>query len=152
MTGRYNGPARPAINVKVHAAGLDFWPPTPGNIVDAVDRHVGAAYERVQSDFWQAAQEIATQRGLGEIAQEGRSGGWLVFLDYDPIEDPTDDDKDPEVRARWLTGYAAMTEWAEAFIADAPRKVRELAQSLAMDEAGERAALRMFATFRAVTA
>ncbi len=100
----------------------------------------------MQSDFWQAAEQIATERGLGEIVQEGRSGGWLVFTQYDPIEDPTDDDKDPEVRARWLTGYSAMVEWADAWIADAPRKVRNLAQSLAMDEAGEGAARRMFAT------
>jgi hypothetical protein len=38
-----------------------------------------------------------------------------------------------------------MVEWADAFIADAPRKVADLAQQYAMDEAGEPAALRMFA-------
>lgn len=134
-------PARPAINVKVYAAGLDFWPPTIDNRVDDVDRCVAAAYERVQSDFWQAAEEIATQRGLGYIEQAGRSGGWLVF-ETDP--NYLSADSAPLGREEWLAGYRSMVEWADAYIADAPRKVRALAQQLAMDEAGESAAKRMF--------
>lgn len=151
-----DGTGRPAINVKVHAAGRDYWHPALecayGDLSDHVPTEL--AYERVQSDFWQAAQEIATQRGLGEITQEGRSGGWLVFTDgrdpqdvatlCDPDEGHTDADS-CEAVTEWLAAYRAMVEWADAFIADAPRKVRDLAQQLAMDEAGEDAARRMFA-------
>lgn len=160
---RDGGTARPAINVKCYAAGLDFWPPTPDNRVDAIDRHVAEAYDRVQSDFWQAAQEIATQRGLGEITQEGRSGGWLVIEHGDPDDmsdcyyhgDECDDPEDVEhvaarkqERADWLAAYRALAEWAETWIADAPRKVRDLAQSLAMDAAGESSvALRSWLAF-----
>ena len=152
------GPARPAINVKDHHSGMDF--------VIALQRLVGdaavvlgesvncrypetlrdIAYERVVSDFWQSAEHIARERGLGMIYQEGRSGGWLV-IDNDPTHGG-DDDAPPE----WLAGYRAMTEWADAWIADAPRKVAALAQSIAMDELGAPAAARMFATHRMVTA
>ena len=148
------GPARPAINVKCHS-GKDF--------VIALERLVGdaavvlgeIAYERVASDFWRAAQEMAEEKlGLGEITQEGRSGGWLVFTDFDPRTHPTevaesDDEQDRTVEV-WLAGYRVMTEWADAYIADAPRKVAALAQSLAMDALGERPAYRMFATERLV--
>jgi hypothetical protein len=149
------GPARPAINVKDRHSGMDF--------VIALERLVGnaavvlgesvncrypddlrdIAYERVVSDFWQAAQEIATQRGLGTIYSEGRSGGWLV-IDNDPTHGG-EDDADPE----WLAGYRALSEWADAYIADSPGKVARLTQSLAMDEAGEPAARRMFGTVTA---
>lgn len=156
------GPARPAINVKDRHSGMDLI---------ALERLVGdaavvlgesvtdtlrnIAYERVASDFWRAAQEMAEEKlGLGEITQEGRSGGWLVFTDFDPRTHPTevaesDDEQDRTVEV-WLAGYRVMTEWADAYIADAPRKVAALAQSLAMDALGERPAYRMFATERLV--
>jgi hypothetical protein len=175
-----DGIGRPAIDVKDHHSGMDF--------VFAVERLIGGpasgllgesvnavypstlrdiAYERIVSDFWQAAEEIATQRGLGEITQEGRSGGWLVFTDgRDPRmmsggewRDPEDADPDDayvqiaiEERAEWLAGYRSMVEWADAWIADAPRKVAALAQQYAMDEAGEPAARRMFAFGKGATA
>jgi hypothetical protein len=154
---------RPSIDVKDYHTGEDYWPPefsrgivrmSMGARSEAIVR---AAYERVQSDFWQAAQEIAEQNGLGEIAQEGRSGGWLVFTDgRDPQEPGTLNDADTLHGAGytvkdWLAGYRSMVEWADAFIADAPRKVRDLAQQLAMDEAGEPAARRMFAFERTLT-
>lgn len=153
-------PGRPAINVKDHHAGDDYR--------SALERLVGAAgadaieaagyevYERVVSDFWQAAEEIATQRGLGEIVQGGRSGGWLVFADgRDPQymtggenRDSIDDGDDALTRAaeaerlEWLAGYRAMVEWADAYIAAAPGRVAALAQSIAMDEKGAPAAAR----------
>lgn len=139
---------RPAINVKVYAAGLDFWPPTFDNRVDAADRCVAEAYDRVQSDFWQAASEIADQNGLGEITQEGRSGGWLVFTSPGTLNalDPSEDNEcPPEIVRETLAGYRSMVAWADAWIADAPRKVRDLAQQLAMDLAGQSAGERMFA-------
>jgi hypothetical protein len=147
--------ARPAINVKDYHSGMDF--------VAAVEKLIGGpasgllgesqnaiypadlrdeAYERIVSDFWQAAQEIATQRGLGEIEQEGRSGGWLVFTDgFDPehyVDINAEDADVPEESplGEWLANYRAMTEWADAWIADGPRKVAALAQQIAMDELG----------------
>lgn len=90
----YGGTARPAINVKMHAAGADFWPDAFRGLPEGhrggaltPDAWVEAAYQRVTSDFWQAAEEIADQLGMGEIAQEGRSGGWLVFTDGRDPED-----------------------------------------------------------------
>lgn len=151
------GPARPAINVKCHASGLDFWPPEFHALPEAADRCqeierttagdlVDAAYNITVSGFWQAAEEIATQRGLGEIWQGGRSGGWLMF-DADPTHGG-EDAPDTE----WLAGYRALSEWADAYIAAAPARVAALAQSLAMDALGRAAAHRMFGTERMVTA
>lgn len=163
--------ARPAINVKCHRAGRVFWPTLPTTphfpgasdaFDEAMGKHVEVAYERVQSDFWMTAEQIAEQNGLGPIEQEGRSGGWLVFTDGRDPQDPetfcdgdgidhADDDAGtrradhmPTVKD-WLAAYRSMVEWAETWIADAPRKVRDLAQQYAMDAAGEAAALRMFA-------
>jgi hypothetical protein len=160
-----DGVSRPAIDVKDHHSGQDF--------VFAVERLIGGpaegllgesvtcqyptalrdlAYERIVSDFWQAATEIAEQKGLGEITQEGRSGGWLVFTDGRDPQDAatfcedgqTGDEHEADV-AEWLRAYRGMVEWADAWIADAPRKVAALAQQMAMDEAGEPAARRFFA-------
>jgi hypothetical protein len=173
--------ARPAINVKDYHSGQD--------LVIAIERLIGApagavlgesvncrypdsrldlAIERITSDFWQNAEEIATQRGLGEITQEGRSGGWLVFTSADPQRPetlcpdhaPSADNPDGEPCdwadtdgvKEWLAGYRSMVEWADTWIADAPRKVAALAQSMAMDEAGESAARRMFAFGKGITA
>lgn len=154
-----DGPARPAINVKVRAPGVAFW---PDNLlrpldIDAAANIVGTAYERVQSAFWREAEAKADELGLGGITQEGRSGGWLVFTDG---RDPRDMDDAADCglgdfeggkcrvlhdgRREWLAAYREMREWAEAYIADAPRKVRELAQSLAMNGVGREPALRHF--------
>jgi hypothetical protein len=151
-------PARPAINVKCHVAGPVLWPKGwedhPGGWAltggpDQVRRasaFIDAAWDSVASDFWQAAEEQADRRGLGPIHQAGRSGGWLVF-ELDPValcecrprassHQPTDAECPLN---NWLDGYAAMREWAEAYIAAAPARVRDLAQGMAMDEIGSRA-------------
>jgi hypothetical protein len=141
---------KPAINVKDRHSGMDF--------VIALERLVGsasfvlgesvdcrypetlrdAAYERIVSDFWQAAEQIAQERGLGTIYQDGRSGGWLV-IDADPTHGG-EDDADPE----WLASYRALGEWADAYIADAPAKTASLAQAWKLDELGAGPARRMF--------
>lgn len=162
-----DGAGRPAINVKDHNGGTAYTIALQRAVGPAVaerlrgrdDQGTGPyaiAYERIVSDFWQAAEEIATQRGLGEITQEGRSGGWLVFTSYDPqnpsgCDDCGGSETEAEVR-EWLAAYRSMVEWAETWIADAPRKVAALAQQYAMDEAGEAAARRMFAFGKGITA
>lgn len=40
-------------------------------------------------------------------------------------------------RHAWLEGYRKLRDWCESYIADAPAKVARLAQSLAIDAAGE---------------
>ncbi len=153
-----DGVGRPAINVKDHNGG-DAYRFALGRLIgaDSLDDMLAPrspmldeiAYDRIVSDFWQAATEIAEQRGLGEITQEGRSGGWLVFTSFDPQPhriDPKHTSSESAAEGReWLAGYRSMVEWADAWIADAPRKVAALAQQYAMDEAGEDAALRFFA-------
>jgi hypothetical protein len=150
------GPARPGINVKSHHSGM--------HLVHELQRLVGdpavvlgesvncrypsdrleLAYERVQSDFWQAAEELANQYGLGPIIQEGRSGGWLVFTDgRDPAEPGTLTDTDtlhgaPYGRADWLRAYAAFSAWADAYIASVPGRIARLAHDAAMDDLGAR--------------
>jgi hypothetical protein len=141
------GPGRPAICVKDRHAGDAY--SCSASPLYAADL-IGVAYDRIVSDFWQAATEIAQQKGLGEIEQRGRSGGWLVFTECDPT-DPAHWKEAGEI-TEWLAGYRSMVEWADAWIADAPRKVAALAQQLAMDEAGEPAARRFFAFDRRVTA
>lgn len=144
------GPARPAINVKDRHSGMDFVIALerlagPASLVlgESVDCRYpetlrDAAYERIVSDFWQSAEQIAQERGLGTIYQEGRSGGWLV-IDTDPTHGG-EDHPDPE----WLASYRALSEWADAFIADAPTKTARLAQDWKMDELGAGPAARMF--------
>lgn len=140
---------RPAINVKCYTSHQVMLPDGfqaayangTVHLDDIAGDLIDAAAARVASDFWQAAEEMADQRGLGGIEQEGRSGGWLVFTDSDP-----DDEPDADKAAHWLAGYRAMTEWADAYIAAAPGKVSRLAQQYAMDEAGNSAARRMFPT------
>lgn len=143
-----DGEGRPAINVKDHNGGEAYAIAIQRLVGPVLAERIGSdnerspssiAYDRITSDFWQTAEEIAMQRGLGEITQEGRSGGWLVFIDGPYILE-----SGPTQRIEWLAGYRAMVEWAEAWIADAPRKVAALAQQLAMDEAGEPAARRMY--------
>lgn len=140
--------ARPAINVKCRTAGADCWPPagifpeagTPGENDQDYDALVGTAYERVQSDFWQAASEIATQRGLGEITQEGRSGGWLVLTDP-----PFTHEEYPDVPCEeWLAAYTALHDWCDREVAAAPDRVKALAHQYGMDRVGYPAARRMF--------
>lgn len=146
-------PARPAINVKLHVPGAAFWPDgrtfpeagTPGEHDRDYDALIEAAYARVQSDFWQTAAEIAEREGLGEIAQEGRSGGWLVFVDGDPWHGPI---MHPLDGPSWLAAYRHMAEWVGRELAAIPARVAALAQQYAMDAAGEAAAWRMWATHR----
>lgn len=192
---------RPAINVKVHAAGLDFWP----DVFRRMDgdplfqerdfSEIDRAQEIVFGRFWHDAEVMAEELGLGPIEQEGRSGGWLVFTDgrdpqtmdddhvcrcghwqaehylpadgepggcegcaaSHPDEDASEHgfEVDPEAdtlaaiadrggdpaawpRHVWLAAYLSMAAWCDMFIADAPAKVAALAQSLAIDAAGER--------------
>ncbi|HET7070116.1 MAG TPA: hypothetical protein VFI40_04780 [Nocardioides sp.] len=162
-TDGYGREARPAIDVKDRHTGADYTVPAFAGLYDAIGSAdsndlTEQAYELVQSDFWTAAYEKAADLGLGPIETEGRSGGWLVFTDGRDPQDPETFgcEHSPEDNARqdcplvagWLEGYRAMVEWADAYIADAPRKVRDLAQQLAMDAAGEGPAHRMFVTFR----
>lgn len=146
----------PAINVKDRHSGQDF--------VIALERIVGAnaagivigeavncrypsdmrdlAYQTVASEFWQTADTIAAERGLGDIRQAGRSGGWLELVD-----DPTyggDDDADPQ----WLAGYRALRDWADDFLSTTPERVARVVHQAAMDRVGEGPALRLFATHR----
>lgn len=86
-------PARPAINVKHYGpfadgAGRDLiekleaefgrqWVEGRGGY----DGALAAATEDASRQWWEDAAEAAKGYGLGEIEQEGRSGGWLVFAD-----------------------------------------------------------------------
>ena len=141
----YGGAARPAVCVKLHVAGGDFWPDAFAALPDGQrdglltpDAYVSAAYDRVQSDFWQAAERVAQENGFAEIGQEGRSGGWLAIH-----SDPEDTDDDHQ-RHLWLAGYAALSAWVESELAAIPARVARLAQGMAMDAAGEEPARRMF--------
>jgi hypothetical protein len=154
---------RPAINVKLHLAGLEFWPESfarlpfsnwpPNTDIQPVGKTtagdiVDAAYNIVQQDFWHDAQARATELGLGEIEQGGRSGGWLELPGLVgrlpcPEHQPMGTICDDEIEA--LAGYASLREWAYDFLHTAPIRVRDLAEQIAMDELGQRPAQRMFA-------
>ncbi len=139
-TDRYS-PARPAINVKCHVAGVNFWPEGWSHAAPfSFDRGmlVELSYSRVVSTFWQNAQKLATQLELGHVEQEGRSGGWLVLADP---RDPSDPCEDYEA---WLEGYSSLSAWCEVFIVAAPDRVAAAAQQLALDLLGEGPAYRMF--------
>ena len=149
----------PAINVKLYVAGNDFWPrpffDLPESRVDGTvpignttaEALLDTAYNITQQDFWQEAEARATSLGLGDIEQQGRSGGWLALTDPRLVGLLEDAPNGRRREAReFVEGYRALREWAEGFLADAPRRVASLAQQLAMDELGERAAKRMFAS------
>ena len=129
------GPGRPAINVKVHWAGAEVWPPElencyPGGI--GPDEYVEVAFDGIASDFWATAEDMAARYRLGSIEQEGRSGGWLVFADFDP-QDMTGDE-----RRAWLQGYDRMRAWVRDYIAAVPARVREQALAWAVENMAER--------------
>lgn len=144
------GPARPGINVKDRHSGMDF--------VRELERLVGdaalvmgdsvnciypsdlrdIAYTRVCSDFWQSAEELADQYGIGPITQEGRSGGWLAFDKAPDLDENTADTR------AWIKGYRALSAWAEEYIADAPARTARLAQDMKLDEIGSRAVNRPY--------
>jgi hypothetical protein len=125
------GPAHPSINVKVRAPGYAFRSVDVDTAMpDRTDAIHELAYERVQSDFWQAAEELADQYGIGPIAQAGRSGGWLEFPNMDSLSEPT---------AEWLAAFQAFDAWVDAEVNAAPARVAALAQQMAMDELGARA-------------
>jgi hypothetical protein len=147
---------RPAIDVKDRHAGSDYWPRLPmtrsadGTVFPALPAgrmgvFVDLAYGQAQRTFWATAEEVAASLGLGPIAQEGRSGGWLVFTDGRDPQRMEQDGVDLTVMREWLSGYRSMKAWSNDFLHDAPRRVREHAQQLAMDAAGHGAAARMFA-------
>lgn len=150
----FDGPGRPAINVKDRHSGMDFvhavesliGGPASGLLGESVNgRYPDAlrdvAYEITRERFWREAEAIA-EPVLGTIHAEGRSGGWLVLDD-----DPTNGGDERPSR-EWLAEYRDLVAWSEAFIAEAPAKVAALAQQLAMDEIGRGAARRMFAFVR----
>jgi hypothetical protein len=129
------GPARPAVNVKVHGWSLAAKLYTILDNDDA-ERLYRLAEERVYSDFWQAAEENATQRGLGAITQEGRSGGWLVFTEGPSSEAMTAPGASKRLIREWVEQYAAFAAWCAAEVAAAPERAARLAQDMAMDEVG----------------
>lgn len=148
------GPARPAVNVKVHVTGRDYWPDAFDVNDEAAEigrstslSFMEVAYDRIVTDFWQDAADLAADLGLGPIEQEGRSGGWLVLTDgsWPDLEDP--DDGLPADRAAWLAAYRQLSDWCAEQVRSAPARVAALAQQLAMDELGAEPATRMFATF-----
>lgn len=146
---REHGRSAPAINVKLHVPGVEFWPasfealPEDGYGCKPIGRTtaadlVDAAYNITAEDFWADAETMARDLGLGAIEQTGRLGGWLTLPDL--ADRITDDEADPDA----LAAYAKLRSWAEEFIADAPRKVRALALTLARYEVGASAAHRTF--------
>jgi hypothetical protein len=159
----YGAGGRPAINVKLHVPGIDYWP----DEIDVLGHDVAAdlverAFNEIAEGFWRDAEQQAETLGLGPIEQQGRSGGWLVFTDgRDPREMETDREftleefrDDPSAgyysreRGDWLTAYGVMREWCEAQLREAPERVRERARSLAIDEIAAPAGARMFAFSR----
>ena len=141
------GPARPAINVKLHVAGIDYWPESIDFLGDDVAAQlVETAYDETAEQFWADAEHMARELCLGKIEQQGRSGGWLVLTDgpgYD-MEALALADRTPDHGPRWIDGYSKLSTWANGFLADAPRMVRERARSLAIDYVAANAAHRMF--------
>jgi hypothetical protein len=157
-------PARPAVNVKVHVPGADYWPDVfrsvppiaPDGLIGDYEPLVEEAHDRIRARFWQDAQGMADSLGLGPIEQEGRSGGWLVLVGAgDPAlmdcpnagEDHFCDPCDAfeSQRADWLAAYRLLFTWCADQVREAPARVAALAQQLAMDEIGVEPARRMFA-------
>lgn len=140
---------KPAISVKLHVAGIDFWPDALLRLPKANGSHpigettaedcIEAAYNIVQVMFWDEFAERAMATPLGRIHQDGRSGGWLVF-EVDPTHGGEDDA--PPI---WLAAYAGLTAGIEAWLAGAPARVQRMAEQLAMDELGRAPAERAFA-------
>jgi len=133
--------ARPAINVKLHVAGVEYWPDELSALDDAgAHEIVERAYDEVAAEFWHAARNIAAGLSLGAIEQAGRSGGWLVLPEPDPTGELPD-----EMRAEWLRAYGQLRVWVGGQLATAAERVRDRARSLAIDEIAEPAARRMYA-------
>ena len=153
------GPGRPAVDVKDHHAGMDYrialerlvGSAAGADAIEAEDDYPGdgngRAYSILQERFWQDAETLAEEYGLGPIEQEGRSGGWLVLTDGRDPQDPetfcADTAEDDGAHAadatrEWLAAYRKLRDWCEAEVASAPARVAALAQSLAIDAAGER--------------
>src|SRR5688500_16538314 len=100
------GPGRPAINVKCHGfdrAAFDTLADNPTIGHNEAGSLFDFATELVARSWWEDAENTARSLGLGEIEQEGRSGGWLVFTDgRDPL------DMGGKKRLDWLRAYSAM--------------------------------------------
>jgi hypothetical protein len=85
-----------------------------------------SSWEKVARNWWELATEQANELRLGEIEQEGRSGGWLVFSDgRDPL------DFGGKARIEWLRAYKAMVKWCEESIAAVPDEIGRTAVELA---------------------
>lgn len=120
--------ARPAVNVKLglyDQRPLDELRATLGEA--EADALIELAQEIVVNDALNDAAYLARQSGLGEIEQEGRSGGWLVFTDgRDPQDSMTFDE-----RRDWLAAYRKFAAWCDTEVAAIPERATRLAANLA---------------------
>lgn len=76
------------INVKTH--GIRF--PEGGT-----DAERERAYHIAVNRWWRTAQAIADAHGVGDICQDGRSGGWLVAPDAE--DHPNAEDFEATIKA-----------------------------------------------------
>lgn len=135
--------ARPAVNVKVNfgrmdleydeiAHALDEYPES--GVAHRTNRLYEIAQEQVFEAFWIEAATKADELGLGEIEQEGHSGGWLVLAEGRDLSVSYDRKASIAERSDWLAAYRQLAAWCAERVAAAPAEIAKLARELAIEE------------------
>lgn len=121
---------RPAVNVKVYGIA-------DRAIYDLIETVTGEANAQqcfevaeaeVFSDFWDESLPAMAESLGFEVEQEGRSGGWVVVTNQDPMA------MEGEELKEFLRKYRILKEFCFREVAEAPGRIGARAQEFAIEK------------------
>lgn len=142
-------PARPAIDVKLHGVTRVKLEQTRDLLTNALGEDVTdelfqIAEDRVYGQFWNEDLPRMAQVLGFEIEQAGRSGGWVVITNGDPLNDP---DATNKVQKDWVSRYSQLRDFCDRETSEALNRMAETAREIALTVKG-----RSTVTIRAIEA